>query len=220
MTSTKTVFIAGAGAFARELYGWVHGTIDLLSGATFEVVGFADDNPDADVSQFGIDLPVCTFAEAAERYPGAGFLLAIAGPRGKRSVAGRLLAAGIHSPAFVHPQVALGHGVEVGRGTVVMPRAFLNANTTIGEFVLVNCASGIGHDTTIGDWTTLLGSAVINGNCKIGSDCTVGSGAIFHPGVKVGDGATVGIGSVVLRAVRNGSTVFGNPAKRISRRAS
>ena len=214
--STHPVFIAGAGAFARELYGWIHGTVDQLSGRTFHVVGFADDDETSEVGSFGIDLPVCRFEEAAARYPGAGFVLAIAGAAGKRSVAGRLLAKGLSAPAFVHPKAALGFGVSVGRGTVVMPMAFLNANTTIGEFVLVNCASGVGHDTTVGDWSTLLGSVVINGGCRIGADCTIGSGAVFHPGVKVGDGATVGIGSVVIRSVRAGTTVFGNPAKRIS----
>jgi acetyltransferase-like isoleucine patch superfamily enzyme len=35
------------------------------------------------------------------------------------------------------------------------------------------------------------------------------------PGIKIGDGATVGTGSVVIKNVKPGVTVFGNPAKSI-----
>jgi serine acetyltransferase len=36
-----------------------------------------------------------------------------------------------------------------------------------------------------------------------------------YPGKRVGDGAKIGLGSVVLANVRDGATMFGNPAKRI-----
>ncbi|MBO4779155.1 MAG: transferase, partial [Selenomonadaceae bacterium] len=50
------------------------------------------------------------------------------------------------------------------------------------------------------------------GKCKIGAEVFIGSGAILLPKATVGDCATIGAGSVVLKKVRAGSTVFGNPA--------
>ena len=55
-----------------------------------------------------------------------------------------------------------------------------------------------------------LGRAVV-----IGRNVWIGGGAIILPGVTVGDDAIIGAGSVVTRDVPAGSTVAGNPARRI-----
>ena len=47
-------------------------------------------------------------------------------------------------------------------------------------------------------------------------DVWIGGGAILMPGVSIGQGAIVGAGSVVLRDVKAGTTVVGNPARSLS----
>lgn len=50
---------------------------------------------------------------------------------------------------------------------------------------------------------------------RIGRNTWIGGGAVILPGVAVGDDAIVGAGAMVTRDVAPGSTVAGNPARRI-----
>ena len=52
------------------------------------------------------------------------------------------------------------------------------------------------------------------GSC-IGNHVTLHTRATILPHVKVGNSAIVGAGSIVLRNVKEGITVFGNPAKKV-----
>jgi maltose O-acetyltransferase len=54
---------------------------------------------------------------------------------------------------------------------------------------------------------------------RIGRNVWIGGGAIVLPGVTIGDDAIVGAGSVVTRDVPPGTTVAGNPARRLDARA-
>ena len=55
----------------------------------------------------------------------------------------------------------------------------------------------------------------ISGNCHIGKMTTIGGHAYIVPEKKVGDYATVAAGSIVFSSVKSGTTVLGNPAKRM-----
>lgn len=44
----------------------------------------------------------------------------------------------------------------------------------------------------------------------------IGSSAVILPGVTIGAGALVGAGAVVVRDVRAGATVVGNPATELA----
>ena len=55
----------------------------------------------------------------------------------------------------------------------------------------------------------------ISGFCRIGSEVNIGGHVFIIPGRKIGDNATLAAGSVVFTNVKAGSTVLGNPAKRM-----
>ena len=55
----------------------------------------------------------------------------------------------------------------------------------------------------------------ISGGCTIGNEVNIGGAAFIIPGKKVGDGARIAAGSIVFSNVRAGTTVLGNPAKRM-----
>ena len=49
----------------------------------------------------------------------------------------------------------------------------------------------------------------------IEEEAFIGSGVIVISGITIGKGARIGAGSVVIRPVKAGETVFGNPAEKI-----
>jgi len=65
-----------------------------------------------------------------------------------------------------------------------------------------------------GEFTSLMANVDVAGNVHIGSRCFLGSNATIVPGRRLGDDVTVGAGSVVVHHIKDGTKVFGNPAKR------
>ena len=59
-----------------------------------------------------------------------------------------------------------------------------------------------------------------NGNTIIGNDVYIGTGAIIYPGTKekprlIGSHSKIAAGSIVKKNVDTGTTVSGNPAKKL-----
>lgn len=147
------------------------------------------------------------------RYPESadGIALGIGNSRDRM----RCLAAldGRHTPPLVHPSAVLSPSVVLGRGTVVFAAAVIQAAATIGEGVIVNTGAIIEHDCHVGDGAHISPGAILAGGVSVGDGSWVGAGATVMPGVRIGAGAMIGAGAVVLRAVANGITVVGIPAR-------
>ena len=141
------------------------------------------------------------------------------------------------APASARHALLAAHFKHAGKGAVVRPPFFCDFgyNIALGESVFLNfnCVILDIVPVTIGD-RTQIGPAVqiyaadhprdaatraagleFGRPVTIGADVWIGGGAIIVPGVTVGDCAIVGAGSVVTRDVPAGTTVAGNPARRI-----
>jgi serine acetyltransferase len=90
---------------------------------------------------------------------------------------------------------------------------WIASHAIVGDFVNVN-GGMVGESAVIGDYCTITGFANIASG-KLGKRVFVGSHAVVLKSATVGDDAVVGAGSIVVRNVKAGTTVFGNPAKRI-----
>ena len=55
----------------------------------------------------------------------------------------------------------------------------------------------------------------ISGNCVIGEEVDIGGHAFIVPRKKIGNRAKIAAGSIVFSNVKAGTTVLGNPAKRM-----
>ena len=109
------------------------------------------------------------------------------------------------TPFYLAPEI------QVGRGCFICPYCICEGGK-IGNFVTI-MGSMIGGEAEIGDYSTTLGfSNIANG--KLGKRVYVGSQAVILD-VNVGDDATVCVGSIVIRKVKPGTKVFGNPAKKV-----
>lgn len=208
---TTKVFIAGASYLGRELYGWI--TTDRAR-TDIDVLGFVDD-ADIELAPHGIDLPLCRPEEWKKHFADASFLVSVLMPKNRRAMVGKLLQAGATPASYAHSSVLIGRDAVIGEGSVLLPNTLVSAFTRLGRFVFANPGCTIGHDNVLADYVTLLGSNTLNGLVTVDSDAVIGSRAVIHPGTHIGTGATVGIGSVVMGDVAAGSTVLGNPARKL-----
>ena len=136
-------------------------------------------------------------------------------PKTKAKIQRRLTELGVQFETIVAPDARLSELCEIGAGSVIYGYTSISVNCNIGEGVLLNGRVSVGHDVSIGSFTTVMVGTGISGGCKIGSEVNIGGHAFIIPERKVGDGATIAAGSVVFTNVKAGTTVLGNPAKRM-----
>lgn len=114
---------------------------------------------------------------------------------------------GVHPLAWVSPNAVVGFGNLVNAGCAI------NVNAKVGDMNHLHSGSSVEPDAVVGNYCTFSPGVRIGAKCVVEDDVFIGTGAVVYPGVKVGKGAIIGAGSVVLREVKAGQTVFGNPAK-------
>ena len=116
----------------------------------------------------------------------------------------------IHRSSIIASSASLGHGNFVDAGVII------GAGTEIKSHCILNPRAVVGVECSIGDFVQIGAGSVINSNVTIQDEAFIGSGAVIVSGVTIGKGARVGAGSVVIRTVKDGETVFGNPAQKVS----
>jgi sugar O-acyltransferase (sialic acid O-acetyltransferase NeuD family) len=211
------LIIVCAGGAAREIAA-VAADINRRE-KEWNVVGFLDD----DVSKRGAALervPVLGPIEAARDYPRARFVIGIANykaPGTRERIAATLALPPERYATLVHPSASVADSATIGHGTVVAQGVVITSSTRIGDHVLLAHGVLVGHDAVIASYVAIAPGAVISGAVRIEESAYVGAGAVVPQGVVIGKEALVGLGAVLTGDVAAGTTVFGNPARAISR---
>lgn len=117
----------------------------------------------------------------------------------------------IHFPH--NGEIIIGNNVMIGSNSTI-DRATIDA-TIIEDNVKIDNLVQIAHNCHIGKNSLIIGGAMIGGGVSIGESSWIAPNVTILQQVKIGSHCKVGIGSVVLRNVKDGMTVFGNPAKKI-----
>ena len=208
----KHLLIIGARGWGREVYDIAQACID--AGADITVKGFLDDKADA-LEGYNDYPPILGPVETYELQKDDVFICALGDVNYKKQYAEIILKKGGEFISLVHPSAVLGNNAKFGKGCVVGAFANLSSDTVIGDFVTMSIRAGMGHDSTIGNYSHIGGNCCISGFVAIGENVTMHPGCVMVPHRKIGDNAIIGTGSVVLSNVKAGTTVFGNPAKKI-----
>lgn len=207
----KDIIIVGASGFGREVLQWIK-DVNVVK-PTWNIKGFIDDNLYA-LEGYPCDYKVLGTIKDWIPSENEEFVMAIASPVIKEKLVTMLKSRGAVFATVVHPTSIIGGFCEIGEGLVVTPRAKISPNVHIGNFVTV-LGCGIGHDAEIGDFSTICGYCAVSGHVKVGKRVFIATSAVIAPSKKIGDDAYVGMGSMVIKSVKAGCKVMGNPAKKI-----
>ena len=107
---------------------------------------------------------------------------------------------------------------EIGRGTIIMHNAIVNAKVKIGDNCIINSGALLEHDTVIANHVHVSTMAAINGGCIIGENSFIGSNSVIVQGVSISSECTIGAGTVVHKNILTKGIYAGNPFKKINTR--
>ncbi|MCX6213421.1 acetyltransferase [Spirosoma sp.] len=115
----------------------------------------------------------------------------------------------IHDTATVSGMATIGHGNLIAARVVISPLA------EVGQHCILQSGVIIESQAKVGDYVQIGTGSVINSGATVEEGTFIGTGATIVSGVTIGKNARIGAGSVVIENVEAGTTVFGNPAKKL-----
>jgi sugar O-acyltransferase (sialic acid O-acetyltransferase NeuD family) len=211
-TPDEQYVIVGARGCGRETFD----SIRLIPGfgSTIHVKGFLDDKADA-LDGMGDYPPILSSVEDYRVERQDRFLIALGEPIYRKKYAQIVMEKGGRFGRLINPKAIVYSTAVIGSGTMIGPFAIISSNVVLGSCCLVHGHVVVGHDVSVGDCSVLGAFTFLGGGVQLGNLVNVFTRATILPHKRIGDGAVIGAGSVVVRHVHEGSTVFGNPARRI-----
>ncbi|MCC9073927.1 acetyltransferase [Flavobacterium sp. F-65] len=208
----KDLIIIGARGFGREVY-------DLskqCSGYNTEYIikGFLDDKSDALVD-FENYPEIISSVEGYEIQEDDVFVCALGSVKWKKYYVELMLAKGAKFINLIHPSTILNTNAIIGSGLIAFMNSNISNDCVIEDFVTIQGYVGLGHDTKIGKWSHLNAYSFTGGFVILEEEVCLNTRATVLPNVIVRKGATIGASSLVIKNVKENTTVFGVPAKRL-----
>lgn len=207
----KQLIIIGAGGMGRSLYDTARNCVGF--GTEFVIKGFLDDNLAA-LDGFATYPPVID--KITEYTPSADevYVCSIGG-HSRRKCIEEIIAKGGHFINLVHNTAFIGTNVKMGEGNIIGAFVRIACDSTIGSHNLIQNFTTIGHDCNIGDFNRLDCYVMMVGGTQLQNETNIYTRAVINHSVVVEDNAHVGALSFVIRRVKAGTTVSGNPATRL-----
>ena len=208
----KNLIIIGARGFGREVYDLA----TQCSGFNIEYVikGFLDDKADA-LDGFENYPAILSSVEDYKIEEDDVFVCALGTVKWKKYYAELIMAKGGSFINLIHPSTKLNTNAVVGTGLLVFMYANISNDCIIEDFVTIQGYVGLGHDTKIRKWVHVSSYSFTGGFVVLEEESTLNTRATVLPHVIVRKGATVGAASLVIRNVKENTTVFGVPAKKL-----
>jgi len=207
----NNLIIIGAGGMGRSLYDNAQESVGY--GEVFVVKGFIDDNLAA-LDGYPDYPPVIGTIKDYIPQENDVFVSSIGGAS-RRACMESVISRGGAFMNLIHSTARIRKNVRLGTGNFIGAYVAISNDTEIGDYNMIQTYTVIGHDSKIGNWNRIDTHVVCVGGIVIEDETVIHTSAVISHNVTVETGAHVGALSFVIRKVRAGTTVTGNPAKRL-----
>lgn len=207
----KNLIIIGAGGMGRTIYDMARENPAYKD--EYVIKGFIDDNMHS-LDGFDNYPPIIGKISDYQVLSDDLFVCSIGGNSRKACMESIIMRGGEFF-TMIHPTARIGTNVHIGKGCYVGAFTTIAADAYIDDYNFIQSHTIIGHDVKIGKWNRIDSYVMCVGGIKIGEGCMIHTNAVLNHNVEICDGAHVGACSFVVNKVEAGSTVFGNPARRL-----
>lgn len=208
----KHLIIIGAGGMGRQVSLFAKACTGYQK--EYDIKGFLDDNPDA-MNGFEEFPPLLGSVDDYEIQPDDIFFNSIGDVAAKKKCINKILGRGGDFITLIHPTASISEGTTVGRGCMISARAGIGTESEVGDFCLIQDNAIIGHDVHVGNFCRIDCNVVIIAGVTLEDDVCIHTSSVINHNVHIGEGAKVGALSFVIRNVKPGTVVQGNPAKKL-----
>lgn len=206
----KQLIIIGAGGMGRTFY-----SLALESkgyGTEFVVKGFINDFPSLD--NFQNYPPIIGKIEDYQPQCDDVFICSIGDKKRKECIEKILNRGGVfinlvHNTARIYTNAQLGVGNFIGANSVI------GNDAIIGNYNMIQSYTVIGHDAKIGNWNRIDTHVTCVGGIIVEDNVNIHTSAVINHNVAVESNSNIGACSFVIRRVKAGTTVMGNPARKL-----
>ena len=207
----KYLIIVGAGGMGRTMFDMARESCGYET--EFVIKGFIDDNITA-LNDFMNYPPIIDTITDYIPCKEDVFICSIGGEFRKWGMS-KIINRGGEFISLIHKTARIGSNVIMGKGNMVGAFTTIAADARIGDYNFIQSYTIIGHDVVIGDWNRIDSQVMCVGGITIGNHNMIHTSAVLNHNVIVGNVAHIGACSFVTRNVDTGTTVFGNPARRL-----
>ena len=207
----NNLIIIGAGGMGRSLYDNAQESVGY--GEIFVVKGFIDDNLAA-LDGYPDYPPVIGTIKDYIPQENDVFVSSIGGAS-RRACMEAVISRGGTFINLIHSTARIRKNVRLGTGNFIGAYVAISNDTEIGDYNMIQTYTVIGHDSRVGNWNRIDVHVVCVGGIVMEDETVIHTSAVISHNVTVETGAHVGALSFVIRKVRAGTTVIGNPAKRL-----
>ncbi|MCV9926872.1 sialic acid O-acetyltransferase [Flavobacterium sp. LS1R49] len=208
----KNLIIIGARGYGREVYNLAIQCDGYQKD--YVIKGFLDDKLDALVG-FDNYPEIISSVENYEIQENDVFICALGSVKWKKHYVELIQGKGGQFINLIHPTVIINSNVKIGNGLIVFMYSNISNDCEIGDYVTIQGFVAIGHDSKIGKWAHINAYSFMGGYAILEDEVCLNTRATVLPNVIIRKGATVGAASLVIKNVKENTTVFGVPAKRL-----
>ena len=207
----KSLIIIGAGGMGRTLYSNALESIGY--GEEFLIKGFIDDNLHA-LDGFPNYPPI--IGSIKEYLPeNEDVFVSSIGGTSRRACMEEIIRRGGEFIELIHKTARICTNAQLGKGNFIGAYSVIGNDAIIGDYNMIQSYTVIGHDAKIGSWNRIDTHVTCVGGIVIEDEANIHTSAVIGHHVRVETGAHVGALSFVIRNVKAGTTVTGNPAKKL-----
>jgi sugar O-acyltransferase (sialic acid O-acetyltransferase NeuD family) len=208
----KHLIIIGARGFGRELY-------DLAQHCTgyneqFIIKGFLDDNSGI-LNDFEGYPPILNSVEDYVIEENDVFISALGSVKWTKHYIEIIRNKGGEFINLIHKDATLRKNVKLGYGIIIGPGSLISTDVKIDDFSQIMSYCILGHDVSIGKYCRIGDYVFFGGFAKTEDSVFVAVRSTVFANVQIEKEVTVGACSVVIKNIKQGITVFGNPAKEL-----
>ena len=207
----KQLIIIGAGGMGRTIYS--NALEGIGFGDKYEVKGFIDDNLNA-LDDYPNYPPILGTIKDYIPQKNDVFISSIGGAS-RRPCMEMIISRGGEFIELIHKTARIYNNAKLGKGNFLGAYTVIGNDAVVGDYNMIQAYTVVGHDAKIGNWNRLDTHVTCVGGIVIEDEVDIHTSAVINHGVTVGSGSHVGALSFVIRKVKSGTTVMGNPAKKM-----
>lgn len=209
----KILAIYGSGGAGTELYETI--SVSSLINDWQEIVFIDDTKPQGIIHNIK-SYPFCDFV-SAYKVEETEIVIAVGNPSSRELLYKKVKDAGYTFGKVISETALVSPSAIVDDGVVVLDRTIVSSGAHIGTNTFINGTAIVGHNVDVGANCLICSFSMIAGHARIGNNSFIGASSCVRDEIVLGSNVVVSMGAVVLKNVKDGMIVMGNPAREISK---